>query len=409
MHMPQTASKPDLTASRCCETVLVVEDDDRVRSALAGLLDQCGYRVETAINGTEAWDKIVKTRPAVVLSDLQMPGLTGLELLRRTREFKPGVSFIMLTGYGTIPAAVEATRLGAFHFLEKPADPARLQMVLRNCLQPAEGERRSQIAARKPRDLSALGKLAGISKQMRRIRSLVATVAPSPASVLITGESGTGKEVVARALHDLSPCRNNAFVALNCAAIPESLIESELFGHERGAFTGAVRQHIGCFELAQSGTLLLDEIGEMPLKAQAKLLRVLEDLRVRRLGGKSEIAVAVRVLASTNRVPENAVRAGVLRRDLYYRLNIVHIVMPPLRERLDDLEALAAVLLQELCEKHGRPPKALDPSTLDRLRAYPWPGNVRELRNVLERAVVTCRENGITPDKLPAVFQERHT
>jgi DNA-binding NtrC family response regulator len=400
--MPQSTSKVDPFRRY---VVLLVEDDERVRSALASLLDEWGFRVETASDGSQGWDKIVESEPAVVISDLQMPGLSGLELLRRTRNFNPAVSFIMLTGHGTIPAAVEATRLGAFDFLEKGADPARLKVVIRNCLERRESERRLQIAHRKLRDLGALGRLVGTSKKMRQITSLVTMVAPSAAPVLITGESGTGKEVVARTIHELSPYRNNAFVAVNCAAIPETLIESELFGHEKGAFTGAIQQQMGCFELAQGGTLLLDEIGDMPMIAQAKLLRVLEDSRVRRLGGKSEIEVAVRVLASTNRAPEEAVRAGLLRSDLYYRVNVV----PPLREHLEDLEALAALLLEELCEKQSQPLKALDPETLDCMRAYSWPGNVRELRNVLERAVVTCRGDTITPDKLPGALRDNAT
>jgi len=226
--------------------------------------------------------------------------------------------------------------------------------------------------------------------------------------VLITGESGTGKEVVARTIHELSPCRSNSFVAVNCAAIPESLIESELFGHERGAFTGALESRMGCFELAQGGTLLLDEIGEMPHTAQAKLLRVLEDSKVRRLGGKSEIAVAVRVLAATNRLPEEAVRTGSLRADLFYRLNVVHISLPPLREHLEDLELLAASLIEDLCRKHNRPTKALDPEALRLMHRYPWPGNVRELRNVLERAVITCGGDTIMPSNLSPTLTSGH-
>jgi DNA-binding NtrC family response regulator len=398
--MSQSACKPERIQARR-QKVLIVEDDERVRSALADLLNEWGFGVEIACDGAEGWDRIVESCPAVVVSDLQMPRLSGLDLLRRTRNFNPGIYFIMLTGHGTIPHAVEATRLGAFDFLEKGGDPAHLQVALRNCLDRHESEKQLQIAHRKLRDLGALGKLVGKSKKMRQIMSLVTMVAPSAAPVLITGESGTGKEVVARTIHELSPYRNNSFVALNCAAIPESLIESELFGHEKGAFTGAFQQGIGCFELAQGGTLLLDEIGDMPLTAQAKLLRVLEDSRVRRLGGKTEIEVAVRVLASTNRAPEEAVKAGTLRSDLYYRLNVVHIMMPPLREHLDDLELLASSLLKDLCDKHNQPLKLLDHETLDLMRSYSWPGNVRELRNVLERAVVTCSEGTITPEKLP--------
>jgi|SRR5271157_249635 len=385
--------------------ILVVEDEERVRDALNGLLQAWGYNVEVAADGSQGWEKIVSWRPVVVISDLRMPGLSGLELLKRAREFNPNIYFIMLTGFGTIQDAVEATKLGAFNFLQKPVDPERLRIELRNCLDRSESERQLEIAHRKLRDLGALGRLVGQSKKMREIMSVITMVAPTAASVLITGESGTGKEVVARTIHELSPYRNNSFVAVNCAAIPESLLESELFGHEKGAFTGAIQARMGCFELAQNGTLLLDEIGEMPATAQAKLLRVLEDSKVRRLGGKSEIEVAVRVLASTNKVPEEAVRAGQLRSDLFYRLNVVWISMPPLRERLDDLEDLAAGLLEDLNRKHNRAVRSIDPGAIELMLHYGWPGNVRELRNTLERAVVTCSGNVITRRDLPPPLQ----
>ena len=372
------------------ERILVVEDDQRVRNALAELLRSWSYNVEVAADANEGREKMGSFNPVVVLSDLKMPGLSGLDLLKETRELNPGIHFILLTGHGTIQDAVEATKLGAFNFLEKPVDVGRLQIELRNCLARHESERQLQIAHRKLRDLGALGDLVGRSKKMQEMLFLISMVAPSPASVFITGESGTGKEVVARTIHELSPHRNNPFVAVNCAAIPESLIESELFGHEKGAFTGAVESRMGCFELAHGGTLLLDEIGEMPSTIQAKLLRVLEDSRVRRLGAKAEVQVAVRVLASTNRVPEEAVEKGQLRADLFYRLNVVRILMPPLRERMEDLEDLVQALLQDLSRKYDQTVKVLDPDALDLMRRYSWPGNVRELRNVLERALVTC-------------------
>jgi DNA-binding NtrC family response regulator len=296
----------------------------------------------------------------------------------------------MLTGQGTIEEAVEATKLGAYNFLEKPIDPKRLQVELRNCMERQESERQLEVAHRRLRDLGVMGSLVGRSARMQEVMRLIAMVAPSSASVLITGESGTGKELAARTLHELSPRQAKPFVAVNCAAIPESLMESEIFGHEKGAFTGAVERRIGCFELADGGTLLLDEIGEMPLATQAKLLRVLEDSKVRRLGSKSEISVDVRVLAATNKVPEDALAQGQLRSDLYFRLNVVHVAMPPLREHLDDLSELAAALIEGLNRKHGRSVKGISPQALDTLRRYSWPGNVRELRNALERALVTC-------------------
>jgi DNA-binding NtrC family response regulator len=384
------------------EKILVVEDDERVRNALQSLMEAWGYHADVAVDGAQGWEKITSSSPNIVISDLKMPGLSGLDLLKQTREFNPNIYFIVLSGHGTIQHAVEATRLGAFDFLEKPIDPHRLQIVLRNCLDRHESERQLQIAHRKLRDLGALGRLVGRSKEMREVMSVITMVAPSSASVLITGESGTGKEVVARTIHELSSNRKNAFVAVNCAAIPETLIESELFGHEKGAFTGALQARMGCFELAQSGTLLLDEIGDMPITAQAKLLRVLEDSKVRRLGAKSEIQVAVRVLASTNKVPEEAVERGQLRRDLFYRLNVVRLSMPPLRQHLEDLQDLVAAILNDLNRKHNRNVQGVDTAVVDLFRKHDWPGNIRELRNVLERAVVICAGDVITTRELPA-------
>jgi DNA-binding NtrC family response regulator len=381
--------------------ILVVEDDERVRNALSSLLSRWGYSVDLATDGIEGLDKIVSGGPVVVISDMRMPGMDGLELLKQARKANPNAHFIVLTGFGTIRDAVEATKHGAFNFLTKPVDPERLQIELRNCFDRNESERQLEIAHRKLRDLGVLGRLDGRSPKMQEVMSIISMVAPSAASVLICGESGTGKELAARTLHELSPYRNSRFVALNCAAIPDSLIESELFGHEKGAFTGALQQRLGCFELAQGGTLLLDEIGDMPAIAQAKLLRVLEDGKVRRLGGSSEIQVVIRVLAATNKVPEDAVKNGQLRSDLFYRLNVVRITMPPLRERLEDLEPLSSALLEDLNQRHGRTVRWIDPDALKLMLRYSWPGNIRELRNTLERAVLICSGNVIRPCDLP--------
>jgi len=368
--------------------VLVVENDGRLRNALAELIRSWGYEAESAPDGQQALEKISSFDPVLVVSDLRMPVMGGMDLLKQVRETRPGINFIMLTGHASIDEAVEATKLGAFNFLEKPLNPQRLQVELRNCLERQESERQLEVARRRLRDLGFLGNLVGRSKVMQRVLGLIQQVAPSVASVLIVGESGTGKELAARTIHQLSPRGAKPFVAVNCAAIPETLMESEIFGHEKGSFTGAVERRAGCFELADGGTLLLDEIGEMPIGTQAKLLRVLEDARVRRLGSKSEISVDVRVLAATNKVPEEAVAAGRLRSDLYYRLNVVQIRMPPLRDHLEDLEDLVAALLEDLNRKHNRAIKGLDNDVLDAFREYSWPGNVRELRNMLERALI---------------------
>jgi DNA-binding NtrC family response regulator len=369
--------------------ILVVDDETNERKGLAELLAGWGYQTEMAANGEEALEKISSFNPTVVISDLRMPGMGGMDLLKRLHEENTVSSFIILTGQGTIEEAVEATKLGAYNFLEKPVDAKRLRVELRNCLERNENKQSLEIAQRRLRAMGLLGTIVGKSKKMQEVMSLISMVAPSRASVLITGESGTGKELAARTLHELSPRKPKPFVAVNCAAIPETLMESEIFGHEKGAFTGAVERRLGCFELADGGTLLLDEIGEMPVGTQAKLLRVLEDAKVRRLGSKSEMSVDVRVLASTNKVPEDAVAKGLMRSDLYFRLNVVQIGMPPLREHLEDMEDLTAALLEDLGRKHNCNVKRVDDDVLQMFRDHAWPGNVRELRNMLERAVVT--------------------
>jgi DNA-binding NtrC family response regulator len=384
--------------------ILVVEDNQNERQGLAELVTTLGFEVDTAWDGNEALAKMAVSDPAVVISDLRMPRMGGMELLRQLRDSRPNVGFIMLTAEGTIDEAVEATKLGAFSFLEKPLDTKRLQVELRNCLERRESERKLEIAHRRLRAAGVLGSLVGKSKRMQEVMSLLTVVAPSSASVLITGESGTGKELAARTIHQLSPRSARPFVAVNCAAIPETLMESEIFGHEKGAFTGALDRRVGCFELADGGTLLLDEIGEMPVGTQAKLLRVLEDSQVRRLGSKSEISVDVRVLTATNKVPEEAVAKGQLRSDLYFRLNVVHIPMPPLREHLEDLADLTTALLDDLNRKHNRTVKGVTDEVLEAFRHYQWPGNARELRNTLERAMVTCSGDILRLENLSSAF-----
>jgi DNA-binding NtrC family response regulator len=362
------------------------------------------YDVESAADGQEAVAKIESFSPHVVISDLKMPRLTGMDLLKMVRATRPDVSFIMLTGQGSIEEAVEGTKLGAFNFLEKPLDTKRLQVELRNCLDRQESERQLEVARRRLRDFGLLGSLVGRSKTMLKVLTLIEQVAPSVASVLIIGESGTGKELCARTVHQLSPRNARPFVAVNCAAIPETLMESEIFGHEKGAFTGAIERRAGCFELADGGTLLLDEIGEMPVATQVKLLRVLEDSKVRRLGSKSEISVDVRVLAATNKVPEDAMASGQLRSDLFYRLNVVQIRMPPLRDHIEDIDDLTAALLDDLRRKHNSNVKGVEDSVLEAFRRHTWPGNIRELRNTLERALVVCTSGVIRLSDLPPGF-----
>jgi len=386
------------------EKVLIVEDEEYERSGLAELISTWGFRTETARDGVEGLEKILSWGPDIVVSDLKMPRMDGLGLLERSGEIAQELSFILLTAQGSVDAAVAAMKLGAYDFLEKPVNPARLRNILLNAARQRGVERELEVTRRLLRDSGRLGSLVGGSRKMQEVFHLIELAAPNTASVLITGESGTGKELVARTIHELSPRKGKPFVAINCAAIPETLIESEIFGHEKGAFTGAMERRTGCFELAEGGTLLLDEIGEMPVGTQAKLLRVLEDRKLRRLGSKSETSVDVRVLAATNKVPEEAVARGQMRNDLYYRLNVFKIHLPPLRDHKDDIPLLTETLIQEMNAKHQRSVRAANEAVLRQFDDFSWPGNVRELRNCLERAVIVCDSTVIEPRHLPPGF-----
>jgi DNA-binding NtrC family response regulator len=374
--------------------VLIAEDEPNALMGLAELISGWGYRTETARDGIEAWNKILAWDPSIVVTDLKMPNLDGIGLLTRLSEQHNGLNsnlaVVVLTAMGSIQLAVEAMKLGAYDFLQKPVDATRLRTILGNATRQRETEIELEVARRRLRESGVLGSLVGNSKVMREIFGLIEQIAPSNVHVLITGESGTGKELVARTLHDLSPRKTKPFVGVNCAAIPETLIESEIFGHEKGAFTGAAERRSGCFELAAGGSLLLDEIGEMPNGTQAKLLRVLEERKLRRLGGRNEQEIDVRVLAATNRDPNTAVAEGHLRADLYYRLNVFNIHMPPLRDHMEDLPLMAESILAQMNDKHNRRVSGVAQSMIDRMMGYGWPGNVRELRNTIERAVILC-------------------
>jgi DNA-binding NtrC family response regulator len=389
------------------EKVLIVEDELHALTGLAELVSGWGYRTETARDGAEAMDKVMSWSPGIVVTDMKMPRMDGIELLNRLSEMRDRQTVIMLTAQGSIDRAVEAMKLGAYDFIQKPVDPTRLKNILANATRQRETEHELNITRTRLREKGVLGSLVGTSRKMQDLFSMVEQVAPSNVSVLITGESGTGKEVVARTLHELSPRKSRPFIAVNCAAIPETLIESEIFGHEKGAFTGAIERRAGCFELAEEGTLLLDEIGEMPIGTQAKLLRVLEDHRLRRLGSKVETPINVRVLAATNQDPETAVADGHLRGDLFYRLNVFNLHMPPLREHKEDIPPIIEAMIQDMNEKHGRAITGIDKEMLARLMIYDWPGNVRELRNTIERAVILCGEGILEARHLPPGFGER--
>ena len=386
------------------ERVLIVEDESNERTGLAELISSWGYRTETAGDGVEGLQKVDETTPSVVITDLKMPRMGGIDLLRKLGEQSQDMAVILVTAQGTIDSAVEAMRLGAYDYITKPIDTQRLRSMLQNACALVGTRAELESTRRRLRDSGSLGQLRGTSRQMQEIFRLIELVAPSTASVLITGASGTGKELVARTIHQLSPRRERPFVAINCAAIPETLIESEIFGHEKGAFTGALERRTGCFELAEGGTILLDEIGEMPIATQAKLLRVLEDHKLRRLGGKVETSVDVRVLAATNKIPDEAVAVGELRSDLYYRLNVFNIHMPLLREHKEDIPGLVDLLISEMNAKHGRKVATVSEAVMNMFTNYTWPGNVRELRNTIERAVIVCDGGMIETKHLPPGF-----
>jgi DNA-binding NtrC family response regulator len=373
------------------ERVLVIDDDPAVRETVRAALAGCGFETDAATDGDAGLARVAEFRPAVVLADVLAPGLDGLGLLRELRARHPEVGVILMSGAGSIDSALRGVREeGALDYFEKPFDDARLCAAVSRAVEESRARGSGAGGDGVAGARESFGKLIGKSAAMQKVYTLIEQVAPSSASVLITGESGTGKEMVARAIHEMSPRRAAEFVAINCSAIPETLMESELFGHERGAFTGASARRHGCFEQADNGTLLLDEIAEMPPLLQAKLLRVLEERTVRRLGGAHEIPVDVRVLAATNRDPHDAVRDGAFREDLLYRLNVITIELPPLRQRKEDLPLLAESLITSLAARHGRPARRLSPAALEVLSAHHFPGNVRELRNVIERAVIIC-------------------
>jgi len=375
--------------------VLIVEDEVHALTGLAELISGWGYRTETARDGLEGYEKALAWDPAIVVTDLKMPRLDGLGLLTKLTDSGSKLAVVVLTAQGSVELAVDAMKLGAYDFISKPVDATRLKTILANATRQLDTELELEVTRRHLRQSGVLGAMVGHSRRMQEVFGLIERIAPSNVSVLITGESGTGKELVARTLHELSERKGRPFVAVNCAAIPESLMESEIFGHEKGAFTGAVERRAGCFELAEEGTLLLDELGEMPIGTQAKLLRVLEERKLRRLGARAEQDVDVRVLAATNRNPEDAVANGTLRSDLYYRLNVFHIHLPPLREHPEDVPDMVEAMIVEMNQKHGRRVAGVSAPVLERLKQHDWPGNARELRNLVERAVILAQDGGL--------------
>src|SRR5690348_3797782 len=367
------------------QTILVVDDEPGVRAALVGVLRDEGYAVEAVATGEACLDRVTRAPIDLIILDVWLPGMDGLATLARLRERQIDAQVVLISGHGNIESAVRAIKMGAFDFVEKPLSLEKTVLVIRNALRQRrlEAENRA-LRARVDRTQTMVGE----SYAMGQLREQVAMAAPTNGRVLIYGENGTGKELVARTIHALSRRRNGAFVEVNCAAIPEELIESELFGHVRGAFTGAVADRRGKFEAADGGTIFLDEIGDMTLKTQAKVLRVLQEQTLEPVGGTQRIRVDARVLAATNKDLQAEIRAGQFREDLYFRLNVIPIFVPPLRERQEDIPLLADHFMAEFAREYGRRVKKFDGDARAVLQQYPWPGNVRELRNVIERLMI---------------------
>jgi DNA-binding NtrC family response regulator len=385
------------------ERVLIVEDDAAARAGLEQLVKAWGFIAESAADGEEALEKVTSFRPAIVITDMVMPRMDGLALLRALQQQGADVTTLLLTAQGTVETAVEAMKEGAYDYLTKPVDLKRLKILLDKIVERLDTVREVKALRRQLREHGTFGPLIGSAPEMRKLYQIIEQAAPTSASVLIMGESGTGKELVAQTIHQLSPRAAFPFVAINCAAIPETLLESEIFGHEKGAFTGAADRRAGCFELADHGTLFLDEIGEMTPATQVKLLRVLQERTFRRLGGRQEQSVDVRVIAATNIDPAEAVQKGRLREDLYYRLNVFAMKLPTLRDRREDLPLLIQSFINEFNGRNQRSIAGVDHEAMRLLEHYQWPGNVRELRNVIERATILAPGPFIEAAHLPPV------
>ena len=391
----------DSAAANLGERLLIVEDEATTRLGLTELVRTWGFVADAASDGEEALRKVTSFRPSIIISDLAMPNMNGLELVRALQEQDRDISTIILTGQGTVETAVEAIKVGAYDYLTKPVDPQRLRILLEKVVERQQTLREVKVLRKQLRERGTFGPMIGHSPQMRKVYQIIEQAGPTSASVLINGESGTGKELVAQMVHQLSPRAVQPYVPINCAAIPETLLESEIFGHEKGAFTGALERRAGCFELADRGTLFLDEIAEMTPQTQVKLLRVLQERRFRRLGGRAEQPVDVRVIAATNVDPAEAVQKGKLREDLFYRLNVFAISLPPLRERKEDLPLLVQAFLSEFNQRNARQILAVSQDAMRYLEGYHWPGNVSELRNVIERATILAEGEFIEPKHLP--------
>lgn len=367
--------------------ILVIDDEKGIRNSLKDIFQYEGHTVILAEHGMEGIVAAKTEKPDVVFCDIKMPKMDGLEVLVRIKEFSPDTPIIMISGHGTIDNAVEAIRKGAYDFIEKPLDLNRLLVTIKNATDKHQLIHETKILKNK---ISKKYQMIGESEAINRVRSMIEKVAPSDARILITGPNGSGKELVAHELHELSHRKNNAFIEVNCAAIPSELIESELFGHEKGSFTSAIKQKKGKFELANGGTLFLDEIGDMSLSAQAKVLRALQEQKITRVGGDADISVDVRIIAATNKNLREEIAKGNFREDLYHRLSVIIINVPSLNDRSEDIKPLTDYFLNDICEEMGIPTKKITPEAIDYLKNCNWTGNIRELRNVVERLIILC-------------------
>jgi len=389
--------------SKTDERILVVDDNATVRSSLSAVLSDEGFDVSAVADADETFEFLESNTPAVILLDIWLPGMSGMEVLERVKETHPETTVIMISGHGTIELSVQAMKLGAYGFIEKPLS---LENVLQQ-IQHALDSRRQNLQIRALRQkIRRKYELVGTSKAIEKTREQAKQAAPSNARVLIMGENGTGKELVAGMIHEMSLRKDGPFVEVNCAAIPGELIESELFGHEKGAFTGATKQRIGKFELADAGTLFLDEVGDMSLMTQAKVLRALEEQRFERVGGTKQISVDVRVISASNKDLLSLIEAGKFREDLYYRLNVIPMIVPPLMDRINDIPLLADYFAELFCREYGKKAKRFSEKAIELLQSYSWPGNVRELKNIVERVVIMTTDTKIYAHHLPALVQK---
>jgi DNA-binding NtrC family response regulator len=382
--------------------ILIIDDEKGQRDILEAILNRDGYRAVSVPGGREALECLEHEEFELILTDLKMQGMSGMELMATIMGQNPGQCIIMMTAHGTVDSAVEAMKLGAFDYLEKPLERENLLITLKRAFEHIKLLKENRLLQKKLQDTIILPDIIGDHPKIKEVYRIVNKIAPTSSTVLVYGESGTGKELVARAIHDLSPRHDNPFLAINCAAIPETLIESELFGHEKGSFTGATARETGIFEAASKGTVFLDEIGEMNVAMQAKLLRAIQEKEIRRVGGKVNIPVDVRIISATNKDLEAEIRKGTFREDLYYRLNVIRISLPPLRERGNDIAALVDFFIGKYSASSGLPVTGISKPALKLLMNYSWPGNVRQLESVIERGVLMSEGELIQPEDLPA-------